>query len=615
MKKKESKRKLVFISHASVDNKGNYKVAEQLATILEANNYEVFCSSVPKKGISFGKRLFKTINAKIDNCNFFIAIITDNYLRSTYCLYELSIARYKGLTIIPIISNGLVERKCASLLDNEIVKLVLSSEKDGNRVHVKQLLETLELGNQSEEAINNLLSKISLIGSMGKPFIGMTKDEYDCVFAYCEKEGITKLTNGYVYNPQVMRQRIKTAQNVYLVSTTGAALLKSIEDVFIDALMAGVEINIIIPDRDSDFCNDVARAESLRDNFTEVITNQNRNRIESEFEAVHQYLNEVYCRAKSGGNPPKGKIRCYNSKTLLRQTIFLTVSKDNTAWGWITMTLPPIRTSDSPSIVISDNNANEGIVKYIIDHCKCLMYLAESEHEFREINGRTNALPFRGTKDCTNEAYWREKESFAKRYMQERSKRVGILIEVAAQHPLVDGIHPNEEFARRLDFAVNLFRTINNKETKIFVPGSRHVFCGVADDISLSQAGKDYLIARGIPENAILSEEMIIKYKGSDGVYNSADECFVASKIFKEGDYGTLYCICSPNQIMRKTFYYIDFGVIPLCYGVPSSNMYHEVVSEYFDSLRNAVYDDHNCQNVDSEVFINSRRERKPDLE
>ena len=75
----------VFVSHASADNLGSKKI-DVLYKILEVN-YKVFCSSVPKSGISYGNRLFKTINDNIQNCDIFLAVITDNYLRSAYCLY------------------------------------------------------------------------------------------------------------------------------------------------------------------------------------------------------------------------------------------------------------------------------------------------------------------------------------------------------------------------------------------------------------------------------------------------------------------------------------------------------------------------------------------------
>ena len=287
------------------------------------------------------------------------------------------------------------------------------------------------------------------------------------------------------------------------------------------------------------------------------IINQNKKRISSEFDAVHQYLNEAYCHAMDGGALPKGRIRCFNSRTLLRQTIFLTISEDNSAWGWITMTMPPSRTVDSLSFVINDNNARDGLCKGVVEHCKCLMSMAEKQHEVKEIKGDTDSNPL-----CTSkvvlEEYWKKKKDTAEFYMKEKQLHyTGVLIEVAAQHPLFEGDKPNAEFMNRLDFVITLLESLKPDKVNIYVPGSRHSYNGVDDKISLSQAGKEYLVSKGIDEHLIISEEANKKYKGDGGVYNSADECYVASRLFKEGDFGTLISVCSPNQVMRKTFNYI----------------------------------------------------------
>ena len=102
--------KKVFISHASIDNQGT-KVVERLQQILENNGHDVFCTSVPRRGIFYGKKLFKEINRNLDLSDFFVAIITDNYVRSVYCMYEMSVARYKGLTFIPIFANIKLKEK------------------------------------------------------------------------------------------------------------------------------------------------------------------------------------------------------------------------------------------------------------------------------------------------------------------------------------------------------------------------------------------------------------------------------------------------------------------------------------------------------------------------
>ena len=85
--------------------------------------------------------------------------------------------------------------------------------------------------------------------------------------------------------------------------------------------------------------------------------------------------------------------------------------------------------------------------------------------------------------------FWNNLQIKAKENMLRHEKNGnGVLIEVAAQHPLIDGLFPNEEFEKRLQTAIELYRENKAKgiSTKIYVPGSLHMDKGVADKRSLS---------------------------------------------------------------------------------------------------------------------------------
>jgi len=131
---------------------------------------------------------------------------------------------------------------------------------------------------------------------------------------------------------------------------------------------------------------------------------------------------------------------------------------------------------------------------------------------------------------------WKEKEIEAKFKTQGRKNLYKkILIEVAAQHPLKEGKFPEEEYAKRLDIACELI----DEDTYIYLPGSLHI----SDEMPLSEAGKEYLLKKGVPEDRIITTE--------DEVYNSTDECKVASRILLENEFAELICICSPAQLQR----------------------------------------------------------------
>ena len=215
---------------------------------------------------------------------------------------------------------------------------------------------------------------------------------------------------------------------------------------------------------------------------------------------------------------------------------------------------------------------------------------------------------------------WMNKFENAKKNMQTRNGNT-TLIEIAAQHPLKNGISPDVEFEARLKTAFLIWKeeTGSGRTVEIYVPGSIHLDSeGNPEMNSLAYAGKKYLIKLGIPEEIILGDDLNEKYDSErnwKGVYNSADECYIASQYFKEKKFDKLICICSPNQVMRKTLLYINQEILPYVFSVPVENMFHNPVNEIFTSIPYILFEDSDWQGGDSEFAKNSRIERMPDFD
>ncbi len=126
---------------------------------------------------------------------------------------------------------------------------------------------------------------------------------------------------------------------------------------------------------------------------------------------------------------------------------------------------------------------------------------------------KTNAKTYR-------ESLYKKADINMKIHMQYEDE----LIEVAAQHPLNHG-EPDLEFKERLDFSLELYNKLrkDNRRVKIYIPGSIHSVNGIQDQYSLSFAGVKYLTKFGVPIEHLLGDEYNQKYKGENGVYNSAD--------------------------------------------------------------------------------------------
>ncbi|MGW3179037.1 hypothetical protein ACWDD9_07215 [Kitasatospora sp. NPDC001119] len=209
---------------------------------------------------------------------------------------------------------------------------------------------------------------------------------------------------------------------------------------------------------------------------------------------------------------------------------------------------------------------------------------------------------------------WRERLSTAQAFMRARRHLPGVLIEVAAQHPLADRAVPGEEFEARLRRGHELYRGYleAGRPVEVYVPGSRHRHLGVEDENSLSRAGGEFLEKLGVPAPVVRGDDLNERYKGEAGVYGSADECFVAASYFRDGGFGTLVSVCSPAQMMRKTLHYLQFGVYPLTHTAPTAEGFHDFLYELLVAVPEVMGTDDTLQDPGSDGAERLRSDRRP---
>jgi hypothetical protein len=209
---------------------------------------------------------------------------------------------------------------------------------------------------------------------------------------------------------------------------------------------------------------------------------------------------------------------------------------------------------------------------------------------------------------------WQEWFDAARATMRSRSSIPRSLVEVAAQHPLVDGQTPGPEFTARLTRGAEVYWARRNagEDVEIYVPGSRHRVNDVQDQVSLSTAGVRFLRELGVQHQYLHGDDLNDKYKGRQGVYGSADECFVATRFYFDGNFGRLFSVCSPSQMIRKTLHYIAFGVVPLNVTAPVDEPYHDYLHELFQAVPHVLAVDSTLQEDDSAEARRLRRDRRP---
>lgn len=602
-----------FVSHCSSDG----VIMKNFSLLIEDifKHPDLFFNTFKEKNaISAGEERSEALKANLKEAEFMIAVITDSYLRSIICISELSSFWVMSKKVIPIVFNG--ENGKKHLLELFGKDIIFIDAKGNLDTSSEKLLNTLselgiELKCDNEMAVekikNFFLNSHESIPE--RPYIGGS-DDYNNILKYCLKSGVHLFTDSSLSINQIKCQ-LERFNDIYIMSTTGANMINALSSDFIpEALKRGVNFTVLIPNRYSEFCNDVAEIEMPDDK------ERNCRRFANEFSNVLTNLkNSVQKVNASADCKNAGKIYIGCAFTYLRQTITLGRNDDGETWGWMSFTLPPKRTNDkTPSLEFAGNTNNGDSIAYIAyNHLMSVKHIALKRDALIEITSSDfdeNELKLEQT---SAEQYWKELFNAAKENMDERCDCDDELIEVAAQHPLKKNGEPSAEFKARLDYAVRLYSEISQEHNaKIYVPGSVHMHYGRVDVQSLSSSGKTYLINKGVPEADILADEQNEKYKGEDGVYNSADECFVASQIFKNGYFKKLHCVCSPNQIHRKQLFYIAFGVLPLFYTVPCDKMMHNLIFELFHAVPDVLINDHTWQKKDSVNGIRSREERKP---
>ncbi len=625
-----------FISHCSSDRKLHKTLGDIVYGGFDSGRYKFFHSSQKEFNAVAGMGLSAQLRKALNGSDAMIALITDSYLRSQICLTELSTFWFMDKPVIALVYCEEGIKFIKNLMGEGFIYIdVTSKNRDPEELAQRMITALGSCGftpadkKEAAEAFEGFFRDIHQ-ADPARAYIG-SGEVFDSINKYCAEAGIKRVTNANLSDSALLKN-LRGCSSIYIVSTTGRNLISKLSADFIPkALGQGTNIYILIPDRDSDFISDVAEVEDPENK------ERSRERFAREFNGVVNDLKEALERSRKEYPDGKGEIFFGCASNLLRQTVTMSVHKSGRVWGWLSVTIPPKRTiGNTPSIEFEGNENDElfdgSFTGTVLYHVVSMYRIAEGRGEVIRISesdgftgwGKANAARRAG--DAGPDGPWSEMVREAEEYWKGRyeESRVNMasrsgdteLIEVAAQHPLRSNGKPGREFAKRLDLAAELYHKLmeQGSDVKIYVPGSLHVHDGKADKCALSDAGVRYLKAKQIPEEDLLGNEMNVLYKGDAGVYNTADECYVAARIFSDGEFRRLHCVCSPNQLMRKKLFYIAFGVIPYYYTVNIDSLAHDDIYEFFHGVPDVLFNDHTWQGKDSENGNRTRRDRMPGL-
>lgn len=614
-------KKQCFISHCSDDAVLVTAFQSILNNQYTNPEYTFFNTSDEETGSTAGSERGSMLLDNLKNSDTIIAFLTDSYVRSPICITELNSVLFNNNHLIPIVFSSHARDFLNTTMGKDMIYVDAMSlarlmecedakaEDFAGELAIKLCKSLGEFGympTNQEETIS-AFRHIFLNNHPGKPrrpYIG-SGQVYDDIVRYCEDFGVKRLSNSGLASEYIINNLTKYP-DIYVLATTGKGIVDMLSSKFLpEALKAGTNITVLLPNKYSEFTLDVAEIEQPFN------VENNISRLANEFDAVMNALDRCLELPEVYSCPNRGHAYIACTGTLLRQTITLGSDGQN-AWGFLSTTLPPMKAIEgTPSFVFEGSVSEPSMAKVAYQHIISIIEMAKAHGDFMEITPETSQPEYFHLEKRNAREYWNILYEKAKETMEDCDEDSPALIEVAAQHPLKKNGAPGEEFKLRLDEGIRLYHEFEDN-AKIYVPGSLHLYKGKPDPVSLCESGVKYLLENGIPEEDILGPKENELYKGSDGLYNSADECYVAASIFKDGDYSRLHCVCSSNQVARKKLFYMAFGVIAHFHCADADKRFHSDVDELIDCIPDVIYRDHTWQDKNSKHFIRTREERKP---
>lgn len=119
----------IFISHSSKDKELVLSFVNFLRLGLNLRRDEIFCSSL-SGCLPTGKEFIPAIKNVIQNCGVTILLITDNFLKSQFCLAEMGAVWALGQTIFPLLVPPITHEDISETPLSKIQTLCLYKEED-----------------------------------------------------------------------------------------------------------------------------------------------------------------------------------------------------------------------------------------------------------------------------------------------------------------------------------------------------------------------------------------------------------------------------------------------------------------------------------------------------
>lgn len=350
------KRYQVFISSTREDLK------EERRTVADTLLRSRFIPIGMEQFTAASDDAWSLIRRYLDECDYYVVIIAKTYGSTradgiSYTEAEYDYAVHSG---IPVLAFVYVEDESSSARMDEsdpvkAARLAAFRQKI-DQVRVRDTWrDQYELAYKVSSALDNLVRDHPAIGWIrGDVVPDAILDIVQSVAEPCRRLGVSAVSEDGVAGESLKRS-LAGARSIRIFSSSAFRLLDTYRGQMTEALSRGCSVQLLVPKPGGQFLADL-------EEFEAVHIDRGLS-LETELEVVKTRLLEALSQAVSTTSSNVGQVAIGYFTTHLRSTLVLC----DDSWGWLTITLPPFRATETMSLELRQTSYSP-LLKTCIAH-------------------------------------------------------------------------------------------------------------------------------------------------------------------------------------------------------------------------------------------------------
>lgn len=347
----EKVKSIIFISHRSTDK----KIADMLVDFFTGTGISkdsVFCSSLP--GNDINERISDEVKTALKNSAVNIAILSQDYYQSVYCLNEAGVIWYRDVPVIPIALPEIDSKNMYGFLNNEYKLRSLESSTD-----VSYIFDTVS------EAISSNKVKVTVITNENNKIRAKYSDWiktrelpnslYPTTNPINSSEINTDLKNNGIKRIYPKGQAIKSLEEalksdrcneIKILAFSAEGFMHSYRSEITKFVACGGHLKCLLSKQDTLFIKQASEMEG-----------RSENAIAGSINSSIEIILSIYKDAKNLPRKNRSRngtieIRLYDTE--IRNQLILCTDRDNCTSAWMSILIPPLAAVNCSMIEYSD---------------------------------------------------------------------------------------------------------------------------------------------------------------------------------------------------------------------------------------------------------------------